>query len=702
VGIALPPAEVAAGVAPRAVAGARPAGRRADYAALLARSALALMVALYALGAGAAALRRHHNLQSQALDMGYADQIAWNMSRGRPFRFTVFRGQVGAESGRPLSFGPGADRDSLLAFHAELLFAPLGLLYRLWPGPETLIVLLTAVLALGAVPAYLLAHRLLDHRAAGLAFAAAYLLFPSVQAANLADFHLVSMAPAFLLWALAFLVTGRRRAFVVAGVASALLKEEVGLLVAMLGLYAWLAPRATALGPPVLRDGRGAGRLGLTTAAVAAGWVAACFLVIIPHFDGGAPSLFAVRYGDAVAHLRRVPGEWLAGRPDWPVPAYTVAYARELLGSVGFLALLAPVELLVSAPALAVNGLSDSAWQHGGGAHYSAEAVPGLLFAAAVAARRLAHLGRRRLGLPAARCALALSLVALGGGLAQAWRHGVLPPSRRFAAHADALWAPNGRLERLRPLLARIPEDAPVSAQSNVFPHLSRRERVYVFPAIEDARYVLVDVAGTSDPLSVDELLPEVSALLVSARFRLLDGVDGFLLFERREDARPGLGAGTALPARFLDFARDGRDGEAAPAPRAVARFGAQLEVVGYRLTPVPEVSFGIRRAVPEVRLRALAPLERAYRVTTFRVGRDGLARIHDDGNPTQLWHPTSRWRAGEVLRLEYPPLTYAPGERLGIGVQLGTEPDAPRLGATSETLAVVDGGAVVVLGALP
>jgi hypothetical protein len=133
-----------------------------------------------------------------------------------------------------------------------------------------------------------------------------------------------------------------------------------------------------------------------------------------------------------------------------------------------------------------------------------------------------------------------------------------------------------------------------------------------------------------------------------------------------------------------------------------VARFGEQLEVVGHRLTPVPEVNFGIRRAVPEVRLRALAPLERAYRVTTFRVGREGLARIHDDGNPTQLWHPTSRWRAGEVLRLEYPPLTYAPGERLGIGVQLGTEPDAPRLGATSETLAVVDGGAVVVLGALP
>src|SRR5438034_1874194 len=80
---------------------------------------LAAMMAAYAFGAGTMALRRHGNLESQALDMGYADQITWNMLHGRLFHFTVFRGQVGAEAGRPLAYGPGADRDSLFAYHVE-------------------------------------------------------------------------------------------------------------------------------------------------------------------------------------------------------------------------------------------------------------------------------------------------------------------------------------------------------------------------------------------------------------------------------------------------------------------------------------------------------------------------------------------------------------------------------------------------------
>jgi hypothetical protein len=58
---------------------------------------LAAMMLAYALTAGSMALRRHWNLESQALDMGYADQVTWNMTQGRLFRFTPFRGPIGAE-----------------------------------------------------------------------------------------------------------------------------------------------------------------------------------------------------------------------------------------------------------------------------------------------------------------------------------------------------------------------------------------------------------------------------------------------------------------------------------------------------------------------------------------------------------------------------------------------------------------------------
>jgi len=119
----------------------------------------------YGLAAGTLALRRHWNLASQALDMGYADQITWNMTQGRLYRFTPFRGAAGSELGRPLEYGPGADRDSLFAYHVELLYLSLSLLYFIHPGPETLIVFLTATLAFGAVPTYLIAQRPLKQRA---------------------------------------------------------------------------------------------------------------------------------------------------------------------------------------------------------------------------------------------------------------------------------------------------------------------------------------------------------------------------------------------------------------------------------------------------------------------------------------------------------------------------------------------------------
>src|SRR5688500_11984629 len=72
----------------------------------LAALTLAALVLAYALPAGALALRRHANLESQALDMGYADQVTWNMTQGRLYRFTPFRGIVGNELGHALQYGP--------------------------------------------------------------------------------------------------------------------------------------------------------------------------------------------------------------------------------------------------------------------------------------------------------------------------------------------------------------------------------------------------------------------------------------------------------------------------------------------------------------------------------------------------------------------------------------------------------------------
>ncbi len=702
------------------------------------------MMLAYAALAGRLALARHFSVATQALDMGYADQVTWNALHGHGLRFTVFRGSVGAEDGHPLRLGAGADRDSLLAFHVELLFFPIALLYLVHAGPETLILLLTAGLALGALPVYWIACRRLAHRGAALVFAAMYLLFPSLQAANLADFHAVSLAAPILLFAFWALLEGRYGLFVALALAAAAAKEEVGLIVAMLGLYAWLAC--------------GRRRLGLILATAMVAWVALCFGLILPHFNGGAPSLFTTRYADALAHLRRFVAALQEGRLALPVPSYTLGYVLHLLAGTGFLAALGPLELATAAPTLAVNGLSWSIWQHGGGAHYSAEVVPSLVVAAIAGTRRLAGrrlplaggLGRRA-GVDTGRAShdggrfirrsflvscpssfvlrlssfvrprhslvdalaslpggpvMALALAGLTLALVEARREGILPPSERF------VWpAPSAHGARLGPLLARIPAAAAVSAQSNVFPHLSDRPKVYVFPAIEDAEYVLVDVFGISDPLHPDELFGAVQGLLASPQFELLAGDDGYLLFRRRALAQAAAGHLASLdsskthgvpplPPSFSTFALPG---EPARYTLASGSFGGLLDLAGYHLEPLPEVNFTQRRVMATIYLRARRAVEQDYRIVPFIIQPNGFVRSFDEGNATQLWYPTSRWRTGELVAVRFPPITYLRGDRLGIGIQLGAGGAVTRLpAAPGPARRVVDRGFVLELERLP
>ncbi len=640
-----------------------------------------MLIAAYALTAGRLALYRHWNLESQALDMGYADQITWNNLHGNFFRFTVFRGAVGHEQGRPLAFGQGADPDSLLAYHVELLFLPLAVLYLIHAGPETLIVLLTAVLALGALPAYWIAHRQFDHRGAALAFAAMYLLSPAIQAANLADFHIVSMTGAMLLFAWYFLLRGHTWAFVLTAGLCTLAKEEVGLIVGLMGLYAAFVLRRRLLGS--------------TVAVLAFAWVALSFGVIIPYFSGGRASLFVTRYAEALAFFRAYPGELLAGQLGWPVPGWTVTYLQHLLASSGVLALLGPLQLAVSAPALAINGLSNSTWQHGGGAHYSAEAIPALLVAAIFGTGWLAAQAQRWLRLPRTDVLLALALIGLSMAVIESRQEGILPPAKRFA------W-PSGevRADRLAPLQEQIPADAVVSAQSNVFPHLSRREKIYVFPTIDDAEYVLLDVAGTSDPLQIDELYDAANALLHNPRFALLAGDDGLLLFKRRAAGSAASGAAPdVVPPAFYSFTRAA---EHEPYTPVTVSFEGLFEIVGYRLEALPEVRYSIRRVIPTLYVRPRADISQNYRLMLLVVGYDNFLREVDSGNPTQLWHPTSQWSVGELIRIRYPPLTYHPGARLGIRVQTGTGAAEGRLRVTQATVPLLDQDRVAVLGALP
>ena len=63
----------------------------------------------------------------------------------------------------------------------------------------------------------------------------------------------------------------------------------------------------------------------------------------------------------------------------------------------------------------------------------------------------------------------------------------------------------------------------------------SQRQRAHIFPRVEDARYVFLDMQGVIEPFQTqEEYRAEVETLRADSNFELITEQDGFILFERK------------------------------------------------------------------------------------------------------------------------------------------------------------------------
>lgn len=597
----------------------------------LAFAAVLLGAAAFAVAFAALNTLRHLSLGTNAFDLGYFDQAVWNALHGRLFRATALVGAtfpIGEEAG--INYTALRDVGSTLAFHVEPLLLLIAPLYLLRSDPTTLLWLQAAVIASGALPAYWLARDRLGSPLAGVASAALYLLAAPTQGAAAADFYAVALSAALLLFAWHYLDARRWGRFWLFLLLALATKEDVSLVVAMVGLYLIAVRRET--------------RHGLAALVLGLGWFALSVQVIIPHFAGEAGSPLLSRYralggsvGEIVANLALHPALAVRqlARPD------VIGYTLGLLGAFGFLPLLNPPTLALAAPSYLINALSSYQWMFSGGNHYSAPIVPFLVVSAVYGLARLRLLALA-LGWPP-RLVLAAALVAaLAVGLAY-HRRGALVP---FGPRLDVPVV-TAHHRRLADVVAQIPPDAAVAAQSNVFPHVSQRERVYLFPAVNDAEYVLLDATGDPYPVGLELLRAEARRLL-AGEFGVAAAEDGYLLLRRGAAER-------TLPPAFFRFAIDPE-----PPPQVALRFrlGDELEFLGATVQTVTQVNFRQRQARVATFWRALRPLPRNYRLVFFFTRADGaLAGLYERESMTTAWLPPSEWPVGQPVRVILPPL---------------------------------------------
>lgn len=81
--------------------------------------------------------------------------------------------------------------------------------------------------------------------------------------------------------------------------------------------------------------------------------------------------------------------------------------------------------------------------------------------------------------------------------------------------------------------LENIPSQTAISAQSPIVPHLANREKIYLFPEIYDAEYIILDTSLSSYPLNMNALKEKINILEKSSFWKVVNRNKNLVIFRK-------------------------------------------------------------------------------------------------------------------------------------------------------------------------
>lgn len=380
----------------------------------------------------AVSLRIHQRLLSNSFDLGIFDQTMRSWASGH----------------WPVAELKGPNYP-VLGDHFHPILLLLTPFYWLWPRPETLLVAQAALIAASVLPLVYWARRGLGDLAAAI-IGVCYGISWGIASAVGFDFHEVAFAAPLLTCSLAALGTGRRRAAAYWALPLLLVKEDLGLTVAAIGLIIAY---------------RGDRKLGITTAVIGLCGTLLALFVILPTFnpsgayerwymldspEGSGTGLMDLLYKGTVGLIT----------PE--VKATTLIL---LMVPTLFLALRSPL-LWISLPTVLWRMIASYTPYWGTGYHYSLVLMP-IVFAAFIEA-----LTRRGTDTRSVRRYLA-------GSLAISLL--LLPQYPLWQLFQPATWRQDQRAVIAHEVMNRIPDNDTVQASTYLVPHLTNRTSVSLY-----------------------------------------------------------------------------------------------------------------------------------------------------------------------------------------------------------------------------
>jgi uncharacterized membrane protein len=500
-------------------------------------TAILAVVVVYTVVMAVLSVGRHGALRTQMNDLGNMVQALWGVGEG------------------DLRMTQSNDLDerlrSRIGVHANIIFWPLGLLFKLWPEPEFLLILTSFACGLAGLGIYFFARLHLEDGWPAVIPAVVFLLSPIVHDANLYDFHVTTFVTAFVVWCIWAFDSGRSKLGWLLLIGALICKEDVPFIACLLGGYYFLT---------------GHKHRGLLIMGVSILYLIFIFVFLIPLMNEGKmlPIVGHDRYGwlgDSPAAVLNTfvtqPHLILknAFKPDHVrLPIYLL-----LVG--GIAAFKAWRLLIVAIPPVAAGLLASSSWMTQiSGTYYWITPFAIIVLACVLSAKKqtpgsqAARIGWQLKYLSIATVVFSVALSPLPYGLNAAGSEYVKTEDLPLI----------GELHRL------IPKEAKLCVQNNLGAHFAKRRDVAVFPRrISTAEYLLFRLRydrgsdssffPTAAPYTLFQMhAPE----FVDAMRKKLDDPDWGLVFQKQSLFLFKRGTGWSVDKSAADSIFEGKAAE--------------------------------------------------------------------------------------------------------------------------------------------
>ena len=418
-------------------------------------------------------LLKHYLFSSYAWDLGTFDQALYT---------TLFHGRLFYYTPELIVNTSG----SFFAVHFSpilFLFLPF---YAIHPSSVTLLVLKSFILALGALPLYLLSKEALKREKAALIIALSYLLYPAVHASNWFDFQPQVLLPLLIFSSAYFLLKERWKLYFAATFLALMVEEHISLIIGVIALYNLYRSGLRRL-PQSIKQLKVNKQVVLTlTIAFSIIWfigarTALSFFPIEPEFLEEYKALNNFRVlgieGDPLSlplHVLQHPDlAFQALLYDYPVK---FLYILLLFGPLLFIPLRSKLSIIIFAlitPFL----LSNFKAYYTIGCHYPLYILPLVFLASVEALSERAHVTD---WMPTLRNMVVVALIFIVST-------SPISPLAEAFSNQGFFWYPSlrpldERVEHMHAMLDIVPHNASVLTQNHVFSHVSNRLNAYVIP----------------------------------------------------------------------------------------------------------------------------------------------------------------------------------------------------------------------------